>query len=119
MAHKAAALYRPVRLTFTAAQPPCRYAMCASTTVCVDSSHCRAVSRTETQASRRFTARRRRSFNTASGNPRAFLFSMLFGRIAARTVAEVMGRTSSMCSLSIATDRVFIVNQNHDTPGNS
>jgi len=46
--------------------------------VVADSSHCRAASRTETPARRSFTARRRRSFNAASGNFRESIFSMLY-----------------------------------------
>jgi hypothetical protein len=46
--------------------------------VVADSSHCRAAARTETPARRSFTARRRRSFNAASGNFRESIFSMLY-----------------------------------------
>ena len=55
---------------------PRRNALCASTTVCVDNSHCPAVSRTEVPASRNFTDRRRRSFNAATGNLRESTFSI-------------------------------------------
>jgi hypothetical protein len=51
-------------------------ALCASTTVCVETSHCRAVRRTVTPASRIFTARRRRSFSADSGKRRELIFSM-------------------------------------------